>query len=277
MSRRRTFQPLTAYLSAFGHNRTEKPLFYEGRALAIPVIVAYSVTMKRITLNNGDKVKVDDEDYLTFSNRTWHCHKLSNGRKYAVSRYYNRGKRMIEYLHRAIVGDDAVRVSFANNDTYDCRKQNLVTTQTKAKPADAGATGEAAIIYDLTKRGHAVYVPLAGHCAADLVSCKGASPAIRWQIKLRSAREGASVALALHSIHPRAGGYDKSPIDRERIDAFAIFNPVTEQVFYLSTDDIPIGAKSISINTSANPSANAKYLASDYRDPNRILSQRESQ
>ena len=229
--------------------------------------------MANITLSDGTKVKVDPEDVARLSDRTWHPHSLGNGKVYAAARYYHDRKRRIEYLHRAVIGDDSARVSFENGDPFDCRKANLKVSTKAPKPGDAGATGEAAVIYSLTKNGHAVYVPMAGHCPADLISTKGASRPIRWQVKLRTAGEGQSIKVALRSVQPRRGGYLHTPMDFAVIDAIAVFNPLTEQVFYLAAPEIPAGGKSVSINMAHKPAPNARFIGSELTDPDRVLSQ----
>ncbi len=126
--------------------------------------------MKTLTLSNGKLVKVDDEDYDRLKDETWHPHSLSGGKVYAARRFYFGRKRKIEYLHHAVLGVENSRVRFINGDPFDCQKANLDLSPGRTKSGDAGAIGEAAVLLDLTKHGHSVYVPMAGHCAADLIS-----------------------------------------------------------------------------------------------------------
>lgn len=205
----------------------------------------------------------------------WTPHKLSHGRMYAVSRQLIDGKRKAIYLHRLVTGAAEHRVKFRNGDTTDCRKKNLILSlpRVPSSPAHSGAIGEAAVCLDLTKHGHECYLPFTGHAPADLVSCKSGFAPIRWQIKSRTGNLHNSISVALNSIHPRKGGYERKPTDLDNIDGYAIFNPALNEVYYVSRDDLADGVGSFSINTNAKKANNTKLHAADLTNPDRVAAQ----
>lgn len=229
--------------------------------------------MPNLKLKSGELVKIDAEDFWRVDQHNWVAHRLSNGRIYAARRWTENGKRQFQYLHRFITGAVDQRVGFINNDALDCRKKNLSVEESTnyISPAKSGAIGEAAVCLDLTRNGHECYLPFTGHAPADLVSCKDNGPPIRWQIKYRTAGIGNSIAIALQTIHPRKGGYERKSINFNSIDAYAIYNPHLDEVYYISIDEIPDKKKSIHIHIGFERSANSKFFRGDLTNPDRVM------
>lgn len=76
--------------------------------------------MKYITLANGSKTKVDDDDYQEVSKHSWH---LTNG---YPSRHRNDGSGKKMYLHRFVAKTpDNLHTDHINGDKLDNRKANL--------------------------------------------------------------------------------------------------------------------------------------------------------
>ena len=71
-------------------------------------------------LANGSRTKLDDEDFLEFSQYSWH---LTNG---YPSRHKNDGSGQKMYLHRMIAKTpDHLHTDHINGDKLDNRKKNL--------------------------------------------------------------------------------------------------------------------------------------------------------
>ena len=81
--------------------------------------------MAQIELGRGKVALVDDADYPAVSRHSWHV-RLSKGHHYAVNRRRHEGKIKNTWLHRLIADTDDERISFANGDSLDCRRENLI-------------------------------------------------------------------------------------------------------------------------------------------------------
>lgn len=74
---------------------------------------------KLIPLSGGCYAIVDDEDFEIHGGKRWYC--SSTARKKYAFRHEN-GKRVL--LHKEIVKTD-LQVDHRNNDSLDCRRENL--------------------------------------------------------------------------------------------------------------------------------------------------------
>jgi hypothetical protein len=124
-----------------------------------------------LPLAGGAFALLDDEDFANFGGMRWFAHKSPNGKLYAARREVSGNSRIMLYLHREIMGEDASRVGFINGNTLDCRKENLRAAGVlRPSTIDKGAFGEAMVCADLLRRGFEVYIPFTGHTAADLIT-----------------------------------------------------------------------------------------------------------
>lgn len=221
--------------------------------------------MAEIALRDGSVALVDDEDFERVKDRRWYWHK-SGETGYVAAREMRGGTRAISYLHREIMGEDAVRIGFKNGNSLDCRKENLevLGRHRVARTIDKGAEAEALACAGLLRAGHDVFLPFSGHSAVDLISVKGSTRPIRWQVKCRKATgDGRSISLALR------GNRDNRPMDLTKIDAFAIYCPDMRHVYYVPISAIPRGAAAFNLNIGEG--VNARRRASDFCDPDNVL------
>jgi hypothetical protein len=80
---------------------------------------------KFITLTNGGKAIIDDEDFERVSKFSWECHKPRNT-SYARFRFRSEGKQKCVYLHRFIAGVKVgIQIDHINHDGLNCQKSNL--------------------------------------------------------------------------------------------------------------------------------------------------------
>jgi hypothetical protein len=85
--------------------------------------------MKRLRLCDGQFALVDDSDYLTYCQYSWHPVKV-NDTTYAYAHISGTGKNRVRMsLHRLILGvkDRKIWVDHANRNGLDCRRKNLRT------------------------------------------------------------------------------------------------------------------------------------------------------
>lgn len=203
--------------------------------------------MAQLSLPNGAVAFLDDEDMPLVEGRSWYLHK-SSGREYVASKTSVGGKRQVTFLHRLLADGERERVGFRNGNTLDCRRDNLrvVGHSAPEKTYERGSLGEALVIADLARHGHDVFVPIAGHTAADLISVRGSGKPIRWQVKFRKASKG-SLVVSLSAVHPLKGGYLRKPYNLDAIDGFAICCPDPEAIYYVPTSHLDRERGSFSI------------------------------
>lgn len=93
--------------------------------------------MKFITLNNGTRVRVNDEDHDRLSGYSWS--QFKNGRAYRKELIPRelRSKKVYRtiLLHREVMGvDDARKVIFRDADPTNCTRENLVVMAPNFQP-----------------------------------------------------------------------------------------------------------------------------------------------
>lgn len=93
-----------------------------------------------IELTQGCYAIIDDEDFQKVSNYKWHANKTKNGFIYArrtivFLRTNGKQPQIKQYLHRFILGveDKNILIDFKNNDPLDCRKSNLIISNSACK------------------------------------------------------------------------------------------------------------------------------------------------
>jgi hypothetical protein len=83
----------------------------------------------RVVRRNGDTytAKVDAEDFDKVAAYTWHI-QASRNHYYAKTSWYEQKERIHLSLSRLVIGDppEGYEITYANGDTFDCRKSNLV-------------------------------------------------------------------------------------------------------------------------------------------------------
>src|ERR1035441_7316551 len=95
-----------------------------------------------------------------------------------------------------------------------------------------GDIGLAMVIADLTKKGHSVCLPLAEHLPFDMVVASDDGGISRVQVKYRTAQDGA-VVVKLTSGYANSKGIHQTRNDHTRFDAYAVYCPDTDCVYYI--------------------------------------------
>ncbi len=206
----------------------------------------------KLDIGAGLFALVDDSDFHSVADFSWHARRLGQ-KVYAITKQRRAGKVEVIYLHRLIAGVDNERISFANKNSLDCRRENLVVSGMLSRKTSyhRGALGEAMVIADLTAHGHDVFIPVSGHTPADLVSIDQNGTPIRWQVKLRSLpRRSTTLTISLKAIQPLKGGYLRKPYDLTLIDGFAVYCPDIQAVYYVPVSEIDTSHGSFSISVS---------------------------
>ena len=136
---------------------------------------------------------------------------------------------------------------------------------------EKGDIGVACVIADLTKRGLDVAIPLSEHLPFDLIAISSARKMRRIQVKYRSI-EGSVIRVKLANCASNSRGFYYKPIDRETIDAFAIYCPESEEIYYVPIGDVKaVKEFSLRIIPAKNNQRSGIRSASKYLDPARIF------
>lgn len=100
--------------------------------------------MKSITLKNGTRVHVSDEDHDRLSHYSWS--QFANGRAYRKELIPRELRAKKSYrtilMHREIMGvDDARKVIFRDGDPANCTRENLVVKDPRFQPRQRARKG----------------------------------------------------------------------------------------------------------------------------------------
>ena len=95
-----------------------------------------------------------------------------------------------------------------------------------------GIIAETAVVAHLTRSGFAVSLPVSGHSPYDLIAENHKYVMRRVQVKFSSARNDC-ITVYLNRVHTNSKGAQSKPINLDAIDAFAVFCPQTEKVYYI--------------------------------------------
>lgn len=87
--------------------------------------------MKRFKLQCGAVITIDDCDAYLLRSYVWRSHAGSDGRRYIVRGAH--GSRPLSHTICDITGKD--HVAYANGDTMDLRRSNLVVVRARQKVA----------------------------------------------------------------------------------------------------------------------------------------------
>jgi hypothetical protein len=101
------------------------------------------------------------------------------------------------------------------------------------------------VIADLMRSGVQVCLPISEHLPFDLVAV---SPSLnvlsRIQVRYSAVKRG-TLRLDLRMSHADRHGVHTRWLRLEEIDAFAIFCPQTNEVYYVKRGEIPVGMRSV--------------------------------
>ncbi len=104
---------------------------------------------------------------------------------------------------------------------------------------DKGDLAVGRVIADLLGHGIQVLLPISEHLPFDLVAVSPSSRELsRVQVKYVSAKKG-FMLLGLRSSHADRHGVYNKRISLDEVDAFAVFCPESDTVYYVRRDEIP--------------------------------------
>jgi hypothetical protein len=115
---------------------------------------------------------------------------------------------------------------------------------------DKGDLAVARVIVDLARAGIRVCLPLSEHLPFDLVAVSPSLGALRRvQVKYAALRDGC-VKIPMRSSHADRHGVHHRRVRLDEFDAFAVYCPQTDTVYYVRWDEIP-GTLSCSLTLRA--------------------------
>ena len=138
-----------------------------------------------------------------------------------------------------------------------------------------GDIGVAKVMLELVIGGFHVFNSISEHLPFDLIV---ASPDTwklsKLQVKYRHLIRGAVQLAFKNSMHTGKRSYKKFH-DLTSFDAYAIYCPESDKIYYLKTAEIPLGGKHF--NLRVTPPTTTQDLtrihnADDFLDPNRLFS-----
>jgi len=102
-----------------------------------------------------------------------------------------------------------------------------------------GDIAETQAVAELVKQGYLVSVPTSGHCPYDLVLDKNGE-LLRVQVKHAMLREeGNKLRCSLKRSNPNANGTNDSYYTNDEIDAYLIYCPQKDTLYWIDFDDAP--------------------------------------
>ena len=139
---------------------------------------------------------------------------------------------------------------------------------------DKGDLAVGEVIADLLRAGAQVCLPISEHLPFDVLAVAPSFHEIkRVQVRYIGTRQGA-VHLRLRQTHADRHGVHARLISLDDVDAFAIFCPDANEVYYVRQDEIR-GAARVTFNLRVQPSANGQKKrtrwAQDFRGAKRIF------
>ncbi|GAB4511589.1 MAG: hypothetical protein OHK0046_09860 [Anaerolineae bacterium] len=142
------------------------------------------------------------------------------------------------------------------------------------KTKDKGDLAVAKAASDLIKAGFRTCLPISEHLPFDFIAIAAdMTTLLRMQVKFRSPNAFGAIQLVF-----RANYYDSRKIyqkyvDLSEIDAYAVYCPETNAVYYIRVDELRDEARAITLRLEPpkNHQLSGIRLASNYIDPNRLI------
>ena len=139
---------------------------------------------------------------------------------------------------------------------------------------DKGDLAVGEVIADLLRAGAQVCLPISEHLPFDLIAVSHSMRELRRiQVKYIGARDGA-IRLSLKNTSGDRHGIYVRHVCREEIDAFALFCPDSDTVYYVLASEIPIGIRSLfalRLNRSKNGQTKHTRPAGEFVGPSRMF------
>ena len=145
----------------------------------------------------------------------------------------------------------------------------MIHHHTKTK----GDMGVGMVIADLMKNGIGICLPVSEHLPFDLVAVSPAGKVCRLQVKYKSMKAG-GIGFNLRSSYADRNGTHIIFVNRSLFDAYAIYCPETNKVYYVRNQEIPdkLSAEfKLRIEASRNNQLAGVHMACDYEGANRLF------
>jgi len=130
-----------------------------------------------------------------------------------------------------------------------------------------GFVGLTRTVAHLAELGYEVFLPAQDFSAADLVVINEQGMVKRLQVKYRAAKNGV-VFIPLHTV---VNG-KKVPIDRNRIDGWAVYVPVYEMILYVPVAVAEHYASAFSVRVEAAKIATSSVHCTEFINPAKLWS-----
>ncbi|MCU0481114.1 MAG: group I intron-associated PD-(D/E)XK endonuclease [Anaerolineae bacterium] len=135
---------------------------------------------------------------------------------------------------------------------------------------DKGDLAVLMALADLRRHGIIACLPISEHLPFDMVAVMpDMTTLVRLQVKYRRANQYGAIDLMFRSNYYDSKKIYSKPLDLSKIDGFAIYNPDTNSMYYLSSNAMQNRGKSITLRLrpSANNQKHGVWLADDFRNP----------
>ena len=95
-----------------------------------------------------------------------------------------------------------------------------------------GTLGLSKVISDLVSKGYEVFTPFSDHAPVDIIVCDENFIPKRIQVKYRKVEPGYKINIPRHSVVNQR----KVGINLDFIDGWAVYNPESDKVYYISKE-----------------------------------------
>ena len=139
---------------------------------------------------------------------------------------------------------------------------------------DKGDLGVAMVIADCAKHGIHACLPISEHLPFDLIIVDQEGQLAKIQVKYITKRNDGTLPISMRNSYLNKDGPYAVLTNRELFDAYAVYCPDTEEVYYVHNCEIPKNQRStfrIRIDPSKNNQVERIRYAKDYLNPNRLF------
>ncbi len=145
----------------------------------------------------------------------------------------------------------------------------MIYHHTKTK----GDIGVGMVVSDLMLNDIGICLPLSEHLPFDLIAVSPAGKVCRLQVKYKSMRDG-GVKCKLTGSYADRNGSHIVYVDRSLFDAYAIYCPENNKIYYVRNDEIPenlTGCFKLRIESSRNNQVSGVRMACDFEGVYRLF------
>ncbi|OGO49870.1 MAG: hypothetical protein A2W37_16415 [Chloroflexi bacterium RBG_16_63_12] len=138
---------------------------------------------------------------------------------------------------------------------------------------DKGDIGIGMVIANLMNNGIQVCVPISEHLPFDLVAISAGFALRKVQVKYRSVRNG-KISLSLRNSYSDRRGVHVRQAARSSFDAYAVYCPETQKVYYVNVAEIPdrlVNVFTLRVGRSKNNQIRGVNVAANFENPRRLF------